>query len=662
MRSISTSISSGSSIKIDGVEFLLKQIVDGIWNAENKKTGAYERIDGKDIIKLYGTERLQLGVSASVLNPLANTAGNNPTWTTMDKLPEDTQALVRSRRLFLEHLEKQFGPSPDAKSINFQLAADWSRITKNLEKMPSMQTIRRWLKRYQKSGKNIISLMGRETFRGNTSKRVDEKLEELGLEALHSVYLKPERFTLKLTLSIYKNLVMKENELRNEGDRLKIPTISLLRSLLTKLPPEDVYAARHGINAARAKYRNAVHNLIVDQPFQRYEIDHTQLDIMVVDARTGINLGRPWLTMILDKSCKAITGKSISMEPPSGESLAKAFKHAIMPKNIKSKYPEIINDWDMHGLPILIVCDNGMEFYGKAFFDMCFQLGIRVEFMPRKRPWWKGSIERGMRTINAGVCGVMPGGRTFGSITEKGDYDPVKTSVITLEELEKFINIWIVDIYNQSFHRTIQTSPATKWSTLVDPEDILYPEDPNVFDKITGQIDLRSWMHYGIELNHVVYNSYEFKHLYNQFHTKKRTQKVKVRWSAEDVGQITVILPDDSHIVVPATDRYSYTKGMSLRHYRLTRQDLINRGLDPENEQNVEDAKVRLFYQSQQAGKDGKKRKAQYKRDLAKAEMLTKKHVFKPAETSTNKPVIFDQVFVNPESAEVAVFETRFSR
>lgn len=43
--------------------------------------------------------------------------------------------------------------------------------------------------------------------------------------------------------------------------------------------------------------------------------------------------------------------------------------HAIVTKDyLKADYPNVENDWDTHGLPEVIVVDNGKEFYSTSFF------------------------------------------------------------------------------------------------------------------------------------------------------------------------------------------------------------------------------------------------------------------------------------------------------
>lgn len=78
--------------------------------------------------------------------------------------------------------------------------------------------------------------------------------------------------------------------------------------------------------------------------------------------------------------------------------------------------------------------DNGKEFYSRHFEDACLQLGIRLQYAPPKCAWYKGTMERWFGTQNTRLLHELPGA-TFSNIFDRGDYDPQKHAVISLEAL-----------------------------------------------------------------------------------------------------------------------------------------------------------------------------------------------------------------------------------
>src|SRR5262249_36672907 len=56
----------------------------------------------------------------------------------------------------------------------------------------------------------------------------------------------------------------------------------------------------------------------VSRPLEVVQIDHTEIDIIVVDELTRTPLpGRPWLTLAIDVFSRVVTGFHVSMSAPS---------------------------------------------------------------------------------------------------------------------------------------------------------------------------------------------------------------------------------------------------------------------------------------------------------------------------------------------------------
>lgn len=598
-----------ATVVIENEEYRLLQLVGDVWNCTNTKTGLFTSITATQLLEGYRNGSIKVGHS-SVLMPVEAAYQAMQTSVALDMLSPAKQKEIKARRQFLGYLAEQYGVSPAARWIQYAIDQEWSSANGYADKKPSVQMVRRWLKRYQASGNNILALNDMTHLRGNKQTKIGKKVAQLCMDALHAMYLKPERGTLTHTLSLARDLVRNENTFRNELNKLPIPGITTLRSLINRMPVEEVYAIRYGAEAARVKFRHSINSTISEYPMDRYEIDHTRLDIMVVDPQTGIILGRPWLTLMIDTCTKAMVGFFLSLESPSCSALAGALKHALLPKTyLSSRYPDIRNRWGMHGLPIVIVCDNAMEFHAASFAAACLTLGIELKFMPRKTPWWKGAIERAIGTLNSSVSSLAAAGRTFHSIQEKGDYDPKKKAVMTLEAMEQIITMWIVDHYHQRQHRTIGTTPQWKWDSMIDPERILYLEDPQILDGITGHLAQRTVSHYGIEINCVHYNCTAL-----QLQHRNGLKKATIRWNSENIGKITVALPMGALLEVPATPRFQKVNGISLKQYRLSRQDLINKGLSADNQEELDSAIVRIVNFANETAKTTRVAKRKFER------------------------------------------------
>jgi putative transposase len=62
------------------------------------------------------------------------------------------------------------------------------------------------------------------------------------------------------------------------------------------------------------------------------QIDHTLVDVMVVDREHRRSIGRPWLTLAVDVASRAVIGFTVSLENPSALSVSRVLSHAVVPK------------------------------------------------------------------------------------------------------------------------------------------------------------------------------------------------------------------------------------------------------------------------------------------------------------------------------------------
>jgi len=69
-----------------------------------------------------------------------------------------------------------------------------------------------------------------------------------------------------------------------------------------------------------------------DYPNAVVQIDHTPVDIIVVDEEHRLPIGRPFLTIASEVATKMISGFEMTLEQPSASSAGLGLAHAILPK------------------------------------------------------------------------------------------------------------------------------------------------------------------------------------------------------------------------------------------------------------------------------------------------------------------------------------------
>ena len=95
----------------------------------------------------------------------------------------------------------------------------------------------------------------------------------------------------------------------------------------------QIMRRRYGRQAADVKRKPRGVGVLTTRPLERVELDHFLLDIHLVCGRTGVSLGRPWLTLAVDHYSGMVLGYHLTFGAPSAASVLAALRHAILPKH-----------------------------------------------------------------------------------------------------------------------------------------------------------------------------------------------------------------------------------------------------------------------------------------------------------------------------------------
>src|SRR2546426_6935098 len=301
--------------------------------------------------------------------------------------------------------------------------------------------------------------------------KVDHEFEALLLEIFSAWQLSiPKLGTVKANTLPFVVLTSNEerrlgetNKLRPEGERLPIPSRATIYREVARRSPYEVMVARYGKRRAEMEFRVAGAGPDTCRALQRVSMDHTPIDMIVVDDNSMLPLGRPTITSALDEHTRCPMGFYTGFEPPSCLSVMRCLKHAILPKTyIQREFPSIKNRWECYGVPELVVVDNPPEFHSSHFERACLQIGTDIQYAKVLVPWYKGKLERFQGTMNHDLMHGTPG-TTFSNIFERDDYDPSRYAVVLLSTFREMLHKWIIDIYFETPHRGIKDTPAHRW-------------------------------------------------------------------------------------------------------------------------------------------------------------------------------------------------------
>lgn len=316
-----------------------------------------------------------------------------------------------------------------------------------------LSTIYRWIKLFNATHK-ISSLAPTKQNGGKGQSRLPEDVEQIILETIQSTYLNRDRKSINRTIE--------EIKLQCWNKGIVAPHSNTIRMRLNTISDEEKIKQRYGAKIARLafdptsnKYQEATFPLSVVQ------IDHTKVDIVLVEEQFRHPIGRPWITLAIDVFSRMVLGFYISFDPPGALGTGMCLANAILPKEVWLEKLGINSDWPCWGVMKTIHADNAKEFRGNMLRKASEEYGINLEWRPVTRPNWGGHIERLLGTLSKEIHDLS--GTTFSNPTEKSNYDSQKNAVLTLKEFESWLLTLIVNIYHNRLHSGLGTTPLAKY-------------------------------------------------------------------------------------------------------------------------------------------------------------------------------------------------------
>jgi putative transposase len=286
---------------------------------------------------------------------------------------------------------------------------------------------------------------------------------------------------------------------------LPTPSYKAVRRRVQALGARDVVLAREGAKAAGDRFRPVRDSLRVTQPLDVVQIDHTLVDVIVVDECDRKPIGRPWISLAIDVATRSILGFFLSLKAPSSVAVALTISRAVLPKTSFLAALKVDAPWPACGIPKLLQMDNAKEFRARAVRRGCEQHGIEIAYRPPLRPHFGGHIERLIGTL-MGEVHLLPG-TTFSSIAKRGDYDSAGQATMTLAELEAWLAWQISGVYHLQVHSAIRCTPLSAWKTAIERmrKPIREPSDPKRFYLDFLPFEQRLVTRDGIRLFNILY-------------------------------------------------------------------------------------------------------------------------------------------------------------
>lgn len=414
-------------------------------------------------------------------------------------------------------------------------------VSKESGKSPA--TIYRWLQTFRESG--LVSSLLRSHRSDKGSGRLTENAEALIKHVIENVYLVEER--PKVT-QLYQAVeaAFKEQE-------VKAPHINTIHRRVREIDERERTRRRLGPRAVKNLHSPLRGKFpATSAPNSVVQIDHTPVDVILVDEQHRLPIGRPYLTMSIDVHTRMISGFCLSLDPPSAVSAALCISHAVRKKEEWLARRDIDAEWPIYGLMQKIHVDNAKEFVGRALSRGCDEYGISLEWRPKGQPNYGPHIERAFRTFMSETHALK--GTTFSNVKEKLDYDSEGRACLTLAELELWFTLYIVYVYHNNKHAGIcDFPPIQRYAQCVFGTDeelgVGLPEPIDNEDKLRLDFmpfEYKSVQRHGITWDYISYYAPVLKNRIGQKGTDGKGKKFYCVRDPRDISLIYFLDPDQN--------------------------------------------------------------------------------------------------------------------
>ena len=427
----------------------------------------------------------------------------------------------------------------------------------------SERQIYRLIQRLRESEGEITALLPKGSNGGRGKQRLAAARETLLQRLITEVFTTPQKRSAAALIRDIRNQSLK--------DGLKPPSDSTIRRRLKTLSLSE--RCKRGEQHPETKPIYGV-TPIVDTPLAWIQIDHTPVDLIIVDPVDRLPIGRPWITVAIDVFSRCIAGFHLTLEAPSATSVGLCLTMVATDKIPWLQERNIDAHWPIAGKPLRIGVDNASEFHSAAFERGCAQHNIKIEWRPPGLPHYGGVVERVIGTLMQ-LVHALPG-TTFSNTTMRGDYDSDKAACLTLEDLERWLAVAITKYYHLRPHEGMDNEiPLHRYEQGLQKlfsanKTLAMPRDPRTFLIDFLPVVRRSLQRDGITIDHITYYSNSLR---PWIRLRNQPGRLLIRRDPRDLSRIFV-LDAESNCYLEVPYRTLSRPSITLWEHKLARKRL----------------------------------------------------------------------------------------
>ncbi len=187
-----------------------------------------------------------------------------------------------------------------------------------------------------------------------------------------------------------------------------------------------------------------------ERPFEIAHIDHTQVDLEIVHSRTGKNLGKPWLSIMMDAYSRKVLAFYITLDSPSYQSNMMLIRECVR---------------RFERLPQIIVTDNGKDFKSAYFQSLLSFCRVTYKLRPPHEARFGSVMERIFGVTTSQIIHNLQGNtkimKNVRQVTKS--VNPKNYAVWTLPAFYNLLEEYLYEFYDTQEHPALFQSPREEF-------------------------------------------------------------------------------------------------------------------------------------------------------------------------------------------------------
>lgn len=199
------------------------------------------------------------------------------------------------------------------------------------------------LGRYRQGTGLVTDLLSGQSGGGRGTSRLPDEVEEIIRDTIRTRFLSQQKRTMG---SVHREIV---RICARRG--LPAPSRNTVITRIKHMNPVEVGRRRGGPDSVRPLQSAGGQPPVIEDILEQVQVDHTVIDVIVVDDRERLPIGRPYLTVAIDVFSRCLLGMVVTLEPPSAVSVGLCLAHAARDKRPWLEQLGLDVDWLMSGKP-----------------------------------------------------------------------------------------------------------------------------------------------------------------------------------------------------------------------------------------------------------------------------------------------------------------------